>query len=219
MGLPENIDALLVKYDINQDALARVAGVSPSSITRWRNGAQPRKEPIQAICDYFGISEDDLLSDSYGLAAKEHGALPSSALVPVASDVAYAPLLGRVHAGDAQEPEVLDSRIPVPAEVLEGHPRAYFLEVEGSCMSRVYPEGCHILIDPDREPSSGSVAVVSIDGADFVMRRLYRTAQTMVLSPESWDEGYEDIVIGAGDGRQVSLVGTVVWFQASEEME
>ena len=51
------------------------------------------------------------------------------------------------------------------------------------------------------------------------MRRLYRTAQTMVLSPESWDESYEDIVIGAGDDRQVSLVGTVVWFQASKEME
>ncbi|WP_417119035.1 LexA family protein [Olsenella phocaeensis] len=219
MGLPENIDALLVKYDINQEALARVAGVAPSSITRWRNGAQMRKEPLRAICKYFGITEDDLLSDSYGLAAKEHGYFPSSALTPVASEVAYAPLLGRVHAGDAQEPDVLDDEVPVPAEVLDGHPRAYFLEVEGQCMSRVYPEGCHILIDPDSEPTNGSIAVVSIDGADYVMRRLYRGASTLVLSPDSWDEGYEDIVVRDGDGHEVSFHGCVVWFQASKEME
>lgn len=223
MGLPENIDALLVKFDINQDALARVAGVAPSSVTRWRQGAQIRKESLERICRYFSLSEDDLISDSYGLAAKEHGlsapVLPHGALTPVASPPAYAPLLGRVHAGDAQEPDVLDDEIPLPANVLAGHPHAYFLQVEGQCMSRVYPEGCFILIDPDKPPTNGSIAVVSIDGADYVMRRLYRGATTLVLSPDSWEDGFEDIVITADDDRSVEFHGTVVWFQASKEME
>lgn len=67
--------------------------------------------------------------------------------------------------------------------------------------------------------SIGSVAVVSIDGADYVMRRLYNTGRTVVLSPDSWDDCYEDIVITVDDGRTVEYVGTVVWFQPAEEME
>jgi repressor LexA len=133
--------------------------------------------------------------------------------------VAYAPLLGRVHAGDAQEPDILDERIPLPAEVYDAHPSSYFLQVEGNCMSRVYPEGCHILIDPEQEPQNGSIAVVSIDGADYVMRRLYRGATTLVLSPDSWDDGFEDIVIKDTDEHTVEFHGTVVWFQSSKEME
>ena len=70
MGLPENIDALLVKHDITQEALARIAGVTPGSVTGWRKGSRPRKEAIARLCDYFNITEDDLISDHYGLAAK-----------------------------------------------------------------------------------------------------------------------------------------------------
>lgn len=219
MGLPENIDALLVKFDINQDALARVAGVAPSSVTRWRNGAQMRRDPLEKICNYFGLTEDDMLSSSAGLAAKEHGRVPSGAKLPTEPRPAYAPLLGRVHAGDACEPDVIDDRIPIPYEVRVAHPHGYFLEVEGDCMSRVYPEGCHIYIDPAQQPRNGSVAVVSIDGADYVMRRLYNTGRTIVLSPDSWSDRYEDIVITAEDERTVEYVGTVVWFQPAEEME
>lgn len=73
MGLPENIDALLVKHDMTQDALARIAGVAPSSVTRWRHGAQIRNEPLDRLCKYFNLDRDDLLSDSAGIAVKEHG--------------------------------------------------------------------------------------------------------------------------------------------------
>ena len=60
---------------------------------------------------------------------------------------------------------------------------------------------------------------MSIDGDDYVMRRLYRGANTMILSPDSWDDSYEDIVITGDDGRIVKFEGVVVWFQAGKEME
>lgn len=219
MGIPENIDALLVKFDITQEALARIAGVAPSSVNGWRNGAVPRKNAIERMCQALEITRDDIMSDEFGLAAKEHGRVPSGAKLPTEPRPAYAPLLGRVHAGDACEPDVIDDRIPIPYEVRVAHPHGYFLEVEGDCMSRVYPEGCHIYIDPAQQPRNGSVAVVSIDGADYVMRRLYNTGRTIVLSPDSWSDCYEDIVITAEDERTVEYVGTVVWFQPAEEME
>ena len=70
MGVPENIDALLVKFNINQDHLARIADVTPGAVTGWRKGSTPRKDAVRNICDYFNLSEDDILSENYGLAAK-----------------------------------------------------------------------------------------------------------------------------------------------------
>lgn len=220
MGIPENIDALLVKFDITQEHLARVADVTPGAVSGWRRNSVPRKRAVKNICDYFNLEEDDILSATHGLAAKEHGRvpMPDGAIMPPEPRKAYLPLLGKVHAGDAQEPQVLDERISLPYEVWERHRDGYFLQVEGQCMSKIYPEGSYILIDPMQRPVNGSIAVVSIDGADYVMRRLYKGSSVLVLSPDSWEAGYEDIVI-AGDDHTVEFVGSVVWFQASGELE
>ena len=80
MGLPENIDALLVKFEITAEQLARVAEVNPSSVARWRKNSQMRKSSLERICEYFGLTEDDLLSTENGLAAKEHGRVPDAGL-------------------------------------------------------------------------------------------------------------------------------------------
>lgn len=222
MGLPENIDALLVKHDLTQEALARIAGVTPGSVTGWRKGSRPRHDAIAKICEYFNITEDDLLSDRYGLAAKEHGQfhdLPPGALPVRSSGEATVPLIaiGRVHAGALADEEEAERRVEVPASVAARHPRAFALVVEGDCMDRVIPEGAHVLVDPDREPGTGSIAVVETEGYRAVMRRWYRGSSTLMLAADSHGE-YEDMVFGP-EGGPVRVVGTVVWWQAAEEME
>nr|DAQ46793.1 MAG TPA: Repressor protein CI [Caudoviricetes sp.] len=213
MSIGSNIRRIRVARDLTQEEFGKIAGVSAMAVSQWENDrAVPRMGAVQAIADHFGLNKGEIIDD-------EPTDLPDGAMLPSDARPAYAPLLGRVHAGDACEPDVIDDRIPIPYEVREAHPRGYFLEVEGGCMSRVYPEGCHIYIDPAQQPRNGSVAVVSIDGADYVMRRLYNTGRTVVLSPDSWDDCYEDIVITVEDGRTVEYVGTVVWFQPAEEME
>lgn len=213
MSIGSNIRRIRVARDLTQEEFGKIAGVSAMAVSQWENDrAVPRMGAVQAIADHFGLNKGEIIDD-------EPTDLPDGAMLSSDARPAYAPLLGRVHAGDACEPDVIDGRIPIPYEVREAHPRGYFLEVEGGCMSRVYPEGCHIYIDPAQQPRNGSVAVVSIDGADYVTRRLYNTGRTVVLSPDSWDDCYEDIVITVEDGRTVEYVGTVVWFQPAEEME
>lgn len=213
MSIGSNIRRIRVARDLTQEEFGKIVGVSAMAVSQWENDrAVPRMGAVQAIADHFGLNKGEIIDD-------EPTDLPDGAMLPSDDRPAYAPLLGRVHAGDACELDVIDDRIPIPYEVREAHPRGYFLEVEGGCMNRVYPEGCHIYIDPAQQPRNGSVAVVSIDGADYVMRRLYNTGRTVVLSPDSWDDCYEDIVITVEDGRTVEYVGTVVWFQPAEEME
>ena len=213
--ISKTIRSLRTKAHLTQEELAERLDVNRSTIAQWESGyTTPRVKMMERIAEVFGISAASLLGDDLP------NGLVVGALAPNPSPRrAYAPLLGRVHAGDAVEPDVLDGHIPVPAEVLESHPDSYFLEVQGQCMSRVYPEGCHILIDPHAEPVNGSIAVVSIDGSDYVMRRLYRGASTLVLSPDSWEDGFEDIIVTDDSDHMVEFHGVVVWFQASEEME
>lgn len=212
MGLAENIRKFRTDADLTQAKLADLVGVTRATVTQWETGwSQPRMGAVEKLSEVLGVSMSELVDDS------NIKRVPG-AITPPEPRKAYLPLLGKVHAGDAQEPQVLDERISLPFEVWERHRDGYFLQVEGQCMSKIYPEGSYILIDPMQRPTNGSIAVVSIDGADYVMRRLYKGSSVLVLSPDSWEEGYEDIVI-AGDDHTVEFVGSVVWFQASGELE
>lgn len=212
MGLAENIRKFRTDADLTQAKLADLVGVTRATVTQWETGwSQPRMGAVEKLSKVLGVSMSELVDGS------NIKRVPG-AITPTEPRKAYLPLLGKVHAGDAQEPQVLDERISLPYEVWERHRDGYFLQVEGQCMSKIYPEGSYILIDPEQRPTNGSIAVVSIDGADYVMRRLYKGSSVLVLSPDSWEEGYDDIVI-AGDDHTVEFVGSVVWFQASGELE
>lgn len=213
MGLAENIRKFRTDADLTQAKLADLVGVTRATVTQWETGwSQPRMGAVEKLSEVLGVSMSELVDGS-------NTKRVPGAITPPEPRKAYLPLLGKVHAGDAQEPQVLDERISLPYEVWERHRDGYFLQVEGQCMSRVYPEGSYILIDPARRPVNGSIAVVSIDGADYVMRRLYRGANVLVLSPDSFDDGYTDIVVDDPAAHTVEFVGTVVWFQPSAELE
>lgn len=211
MSTGANIKRLREQHGLTQEQLGKMVDVSRSTITQWERGwTTPRMGNVQLLAGALGVSTADIIAD---------GLPPSNAIKPTTAKPAYAPLLGRVHAGKAQEPDVLQDAVPVPYEIIKRHPQGYFLQVEGDCMDNVYPEGCYILIDPEQRPSNGSIAVVSIDGADYVMRRLYRGANTLILSPDSHNADHEDMVFGAATEHTVEFHGTVVWFQSSKEME
>ena len=216
-----NVKLLRQQRGMTQAELAEAMGVTRQTVVNWESGkmAKPREDAVQdALCELFGVSRQDLLGGSDGYYARAFGltSAPSGAVAPSEAVYATVPLYGRVHAGEPEEPPVLDDRVPIPHEVAQRHPNAYFLEVVGTCMDRVYPDGCHVLVDPDVEPASGSIAVVSIDGSDFVMRRLLRGKSVMVLAPESHDPQWEDIIVR--EGHEVALAGTVVWFQSASEL-
>lgn len=212
MSIAANIKRLRESHHMTQGEFGKIAGVSSMAVSQWENGrAVPRMGAVEDLATFFGVPKGEIIDD-------DTKRVPG-AITPPEPRKAYLPLLGKVHAGDAQEPQVLDERISLPYEVWERHRDGYFLQVEGQCMSRVYPEGSYILIDPARRPANGSIAVVSIDGADYVMRRLYRGANVLVLSPDSFDDCYTDIVVDDPAAHTVEFVGTVVWFQPSAEME
>lgn len=221
MGTGANIRALREKFGLTQDQLAEKLGVTRESVHRWETDKMTvRDRHVSRLIELFGVEPEDIKSEKYGLAAQLSGRvrLPDGAM-PVVPSSATVPLLtlGRVHAGAMTDEEEVAHRVEVPASVCENHPRAFALEVEGDCMDRVIPEGSHVLVDPDREPGNGSIAVVETESYSAVMRRWYRGSSTLMLTADSHSE-QEDMVFGPEDGP-VRVVGTVVWWQAPREMK
>lgn len=214
MSIAGNIRRIRTGHDMTQEEFGKVAGVSAMAVSQWENArAVPRMGAVQRIADYFNISKGEVIDEE-----PSRRQLPPNA-IPVTASSATVPLvtLGRVHAGEMSDEEEAAHEVEVPASVCEGHPRAFALQVEGDCMNRVVPEGAHVLVDPDLEPGNGSIAVVETEGYRAVMRRWYRGSTRLMLCADSFAD-YDDMVFGPDDGP-VRVVGTVVWFQAAEEME
>ena len=207
----KNIGAIRESTGLSQSAFAEKIGVIQGTVSLWERGdiRTPRQiEIIESIKEAFGVTEQDLFSDSEGFYAKLHGLVFS----PKVEETAYLPLRGRVHAGNPQDEEEREPvMIPLPQSIADVHKNGFFLLVEGDCMDKVYPEGCHVLIDPDINPLNGAVAAVLMDTGEYVMRRIYKGVSAVILSPDSHNAEHKDIVI---DGEHdLTLVGTVVWFQ------
>lgn len=227
MSIAYNIKKLREIFDLTQADLAEVAGVTKNAVSQWENGrAEPRMGAIERMSACYGLRKSYLIEDG-GMdqidpvtrKPKKQAYRPQGAMPVYSSGEATVPLLtlGRVHAGALTDEEEVESRVEVPASVCERHPRAFALVVEGNCMNRVIPEGAHVLVDPDREPSNGSIAVVETEAYQAVMRRWYRGTSTLMLTADSYEE-QEDLVFGMDDGP-VRLIGTVVWYQSPREME
>ena len=223
MGIPENIDALLVKYDINQDHLARIADVTPGAVTGWRKGSTPRKDAVRNICDYFNLSEDDILSENYGLAAKEYGDFPgiSNARPAVGMAMGLAPRLGTVHAGVLAQPDVCDeaTMVSIPQFLVDEDPDCFVVSSEGDCMDKVLSVGSDLVVSRKKQPRDNSIVMASVDGCDYIVRRLRMTANTMILSPESHNPDHEDIIIRRDSEHSLEIPGVITWYQAPREME
>ena len=223
MGIPENLDALLVKYDINQDHLARIADVTPGAVTGWRKGSTPRKDAVRNICDYFNLSEDDILSENYGLAAKEYGDFPgiSNARPAVGMAMGLAPRLGKVHAGVLAQPDVCDeaTMVSIPQFLVDEDPDCFVVSSEGDCMDKVLSVGSDLVVSRKKQPRDNSIVMASVDGCDYIVRLLRMTANTMILSPESHNPDHEDIIIRRDSEHSLEIPGVITWYQAPREME
>lgn len=213
MSIGSNIRRLRERNSLTQEEFGKIAGVSSMAVSQWENDrAVPRMGAVQLLADHFNISKGEIIDDE--VPPTTIGAIPvyssGEATVPLRS-------LGRVHAGSLADEEEAERRVEVPASVLAAHPRAFALVVEGNCMDRVIPEGAHVLVDPDREPRNGSIVVAETEAYQAVMRRWYRGSSTLMLSADSLED-QQDLIFGPDDGP-VRVVGTVVWYQAPEEME
>lgn len=64
MGFGENIRVLRSSYDLTQEQLAAIAGVTDKAVSAWESGLrQPKPKVAQRIAKHFNLSYGSLLDD------------------------------------------------------------------------------------------------------------------------------------------------------------
>lgn len=211
MSIARNIRAVRTRNNLTQEEFGEIVGVSSMAVSQWETGrAVPRMGAVQKISDYFHISKGSLIDEDSSTLTK----------LPISGSTATLPLrtLGKVHAGVMDDDTICDDEdVQVPERVVLTYPDAFLLRVEGNCMDRVIPEGSHVVVVPHKEPTNGSIVVIHDDAYEAIMRRYYKGSSALMLSPDSYEEEYQDIIVH--DGQEITLIGVVVWWQASEMME
>lgn len=219
MSFADNLMALINQRGLTQEEVAKAAGVTPGAVTGWRNGSRPRRGALQNLCKSYKLSEDDLLSETIGLAAKSQPSDIDSTQIPI-------PLIDGVN--PKQEVKNATRFIAVPASALVNRPNAYAITVKDDGISQKIPVGSHAVIDPDEPvPHNGSIVAFKIidlqsvdvlwtSGDRVLLRKWYVGVSHLMLSPRSYREKLEDIVMRLEDAEStIELLGTVIWYQSS----
>lgn len=206
MEFGEKLRSLRIKAGLTQLDIAEKLDVSAAAIGAWENGrAKPRLTKLGQLAELLGTSAADLMGET-----PEH-------VRPNGAQYVTLPVLVAGHAGEFTDEFGPDEVADVPVSVLErvNDPDAYLMRVRGSCMNRRFADGENALLSPRCEPRNGDAVAAEYNG-EMILRSYYRGASTLVLSPDSYEDGYTDIVFDDPENASVSFRGVVKWHQASE---
>lgn len=211
MDFSKMLRELRQKRGLSQEELADAIGVTRISVYKWEKGQTlPTVDKAYALANALKTSVHELMG--------EEQLLPIEAVVPKGSS-AFVPMLelGTIHAGEPIEPIGDEVIVEVPLEVAKHHDGAFMLKVQGNCMNKRYPEGCHVLIDPHMEPTNGDAVAVMIDNENVLLRTYYKGNSALMLCADSYEDKYDDIIFDEDNYHEVTLVGVVCWFQAYKQ--
>ena len=216
MDVRKTLRPLREAAGLTQQDLADRLEVSRVAVWSWEVGkATPRPAKLEQLAAMFDVPVSELLGEdqappAQALPPRARRAVGRSGTVPMRR-------LGRTHAGEAVEEVVDEGVVEVPAHVAALHPHGFCLDVVGHCMDRAYPEGCVVLVDPDVEPWPGCAVVAETEPGESVLRRYNRGASTLMLSPDSHDPEFCDMVFDDEELQEVRTLGVVVWYQAPHD--
>ena len=211
----KNIRAIRQKHDLTQRQFADTLDVAEQTVIKWEGGSieKPRqKSVIESICNRFNVTEQDLFGFADGFYSKLYGltldAKPSSALVP---------LLGTTHMGEFADEDDCDRMVEVPANVVEAHPGGFCVHADGECMNNRYPSDSVLFVDPHMQPFDGCAVLAETDQYQSIVRKYSKGSTSLMLSPDSHSDSFDDIIVRADDAP-VKLKGVVVWYQAEKDL-
>lgn len=198
----ENITKLLKEKRITKLELAKIAGVSESTVGKWTlEKATPRMGAIQKISDYFNIPkayilEEDNTTDYPHSFYYNHFDTPISAGLPDHVEAVT----------DADTIELPDSVMGKHA----GQKDIFITKVNGQSMNRIIPDGSLIAVKPIdlHQIKQGDIVVYS-DNGDYSVKRFYKNEDQLIFRPDSNDDSFFDYITST-DNTNLKIHGKVV---------
>ncbi len=212
----------LIKTVGSGNALAAAAKVSEGVIRKWKVGeSDPSRENLISLAKAAGVCIEWLATGEgpKTLAELDTAAIPEKALARLrSSDYAFIPLYDvRAAAGPGatvESEEIIDllviNRTWVRQQIGADPANLSFLYVEGDSMEPMLRPGEMVLVDR-------AAAVVPVDGiyvvrfdGHLMVKRVQREGKN-ILTLSSANTDYKPITVTPGDGRDLAVIGRVVW--------
>ena len=168
MTIAENIKKIRIRFDLTQDELGEIAGVSGGAVSTWERGtAEPRMGAIQRIADKLNISKSDIIEDISSMEIT-----PKSVTIPV---------LNTVVAGmpvDAYEDIIGYEEI---SRKLANTGEFFALEIKGDSMLPVLQEKDIVIVRQQSDVESGDIAIVLIGGETATVKKVMKQESGITL--------------------------------------
>lgn len=195
---------LCVKKGVSCHRAAIDMGFSNSITTKWKKtGATPNGETLNRIAAYFGITVNDLLTDS--------GDEVISRLFNVfpVGKQGMRPIYGSISAGLGEYVEGSNEILGwEPIEEKYDTDEYFYLRVVGDSMSPKIEDGDLLLIRKQESVDSGDIGAFIVDNEEgFVKRVMYGADYITFMSLNS---AYEPICFVGEQIRRVRVVGKVI---------
>ena len=204
-----NIKALREDSGLTQVELGKKLETESMTISRWERSeiVRPHPKTVEQLCEYFGVSSGDLLSEN-GYYAKTRG-VSTVAPRPATGSL---PIIGAAHAGDpCPAYEVDGGTLDCPEEYCrEGN---FFIRINGDSMDRQLVDGTYALIDVHAQVNSGDIALVKVNGDDATVKRVKFMDGIAVLEPDSSNPDHRRRMIDSSnpESPEVRILGKVVY--------
>ncbi|MET0339041.1 MAG: helix-turn-helix transcriptional regulator [Caulobacter sp.] len=198
------IDALAARFDMTPSALAKLAGLDPTSFNRSKRfGGEadsrprwPSTESLAKVLDATGVSLGEFAALSEGGRPIAQRGVPLIGFAQAGSDGFF---------DDAGFPVGQGwDEVDFPGAAEDG---VYALEIAGDSMSPVYRDGDRIVVSPATEARRGDRVVVKTVEGEVMAKELVRTTAGRIelasLNPE-----YEGRTL---DRRDIAWIARILW--------
>lgn len=209
MVFAKNLNRLISQSEVTQSDIARLLGVSKSTVSSWCSGQKtPRMGKVQTLADYFGVMKSDLIEDreneNFFLRIKN----PED-ILPIKKQ--RIPLLGEIACGiPIFADENFESYVEAGAEI-----RCDFaLRAKGDSMinARIC-DGDIVFIRKQPTVDNGEIAAVLIED-EATLKRVYydKKGKKILLGAEN--SKYPPLVYTGEELERITILGKAVAFQS-----
>ena len=206
MSIGKNIKKLRESYNLSQEELGKIAGVSDKAVSTWENDTKtPRMGAIQKIADHFGIKKSDLIEDEQQSIFSHFDNIS-----PIQTQ--RLPLLGEIACG---EPIFCDEDRESYVEVGTNIRADFCLRAKGDSMinARIC-DGDIVFIRQQPMVENGDIAAVVIDN-EATLKRVYFDKENGKLVLQAENPKYKPLMYVGEELNSIRILGKAIAFESN----
>lgn len=215
-----NLNRFMDNRGWNQIELSEKSGIPKSTINGYIKGTSlPTPGNSEKLAKALNV-EKDKIDPRF----KED--VSADLVIPISTEEVSAtiPIYGVIPAGYpsvAEENIIGDLPIPDAIKNKYGIDTLLGLMIIGDSMNKVVPNGYISVLHKTLDVKNGDIVGVMINGYDATLKRVYKTNNSIILEPDSYNPDYRPVVFDCtdlSDCPELKIIGKYIWSCAPIEV-